>query len=64
MAIAFIVNRVKALILLLLGAVKRALCCFRRRRRQSGDTIQLTAVGVVPNNAYSVEDSVVCITFL
>lgn len=55
MAIAFMVNRLKALFLFLLGVVKRALCCFRRRRRASGDPIPLTAVGVVPNNFNSVE---------
>lgn len=64
MAVAFIVKRLKALVLLLLGVVKRALCCFRRRRRQSGEPIPLTDVGVVPNNANSVEDRAVCITFL
>jgi hypothetical protein len=64
MAIDFIVKRLKALVLLLLGVVKRALCCFRRRRRESGDPIPLTAVGVVPNNANSVEDRAVCITLL
>lgn len=56
MAIAFMVNRLKALFLLVLGVVKRALCCFRRRRRASGDPIPLTAVGVVPNNVTSVEE--------
>lgn len=57
MAISFIVNRLKALFLLVLGVVKRALCCFRRRRRASGDPIPLTAVGVVPNNVSSIEGS-------
>ncbi|XP_069699763.1 receptor-binding cancer antigen expressed on SiSo cells [Periplaneta americana] len=56
MAIAFMVNRLKALFLLLLGVVKRALCCFRRRRRASGDPIPLTGVGIVPNNVTSSED--------
>jgi len=55
MAISFIVNRLKALFLLVLGVVKRALCCFRRRRRASGDPVPLTAVGVVPNNVSSME---------
>jgi hypothetical protein len=63
MAIAFMVNRLKALFLFLLGVVKRALCCFRRRRRASGDPIPLTAVGVVPNNFSSVEVRTLCITF-
>jgi hypothetical protein len=63
MAVTFLVKRLKALVLFFLGLVKRALCCFRRRRRQSGDPIQLTAVGVVPSNANSVEDRAVCIAF-
>lgn len=62
MAVAFMVNRLKALFLFLLGVVKRALCCFRRRRRASGDPIPLTAIGVVPNNFSSVEVGTVCIT--
>ncbi|XP_067005565.1 receptor-binding cancer antigen expressed on SiSo cells [Anabrus simplex] len=49
MAVTFIFDRVRALMFLLLGVVKRALCCFRRRRRNSCDPIPLTAVGVVPN---------------
>lgn len=57
MAISFMVNRLKALFLLVLGVIKRALCCFRRRRRASGDPIPLTAVGVVPNNVISIEGS-------
>jgi hypothetical protein len=61
MAISFIVNRLKALFLLVLGVVKRALCCFRRRRRASGDPIPLTAVGVVPNNVNSIEVRVLCL---
>jgi len=60
MAISFIVNRLKALFLLVLGVVKRALCCFRRRRRASGDPIPLTAVGVVPNNVSSIEVRELC----
>ncbi|XP_077295848.1 uncharacterized protein LOC143918055 [Arctopsyche grandis] len=47
----FIVNRLKALILVLLGAIRRALCCFRSRRRSyTNDTDDcLTDVGIVPN---------------
>jgi hypothetical protein len=61
MAISFMVNRLKALFLLVLGVIKRALCCFRRRRRASGDPIPLTAVGVVPNNVISIEVRVLCL---
>ncbi|XP_051155899.1 receptor-binding cancer antigen expressed on SiSo cells isoform X1 [Leptopilina boulardi] len=49
MALQFLVNRLKALFLLLLGAFRRAMCCFRRRRRSSCDSIPLSAVGVVPD---------------
>jgi len=34
----FVVNRIKAIIYIIIGAIKRALCCFRgRRRSQSND---------------------------
>ncbi|PSN30667.1 hypothetical protein C0J52_28039 [Blattella germanica] len=56
MAIAFMINRLKALFLLVIGIIKRGLCCFRRRRRPSGELIPLTTVGVVPNNYVSLED--------
>ncbi|XP_011307261.1 uncharacterized protein [Fopius arisanus] len=49
MALEFMINRVKALVVLLLGVFRRALCCLRRRRRSSCDSIPLAAVGVVPN---------------
>lgn len=49
MAVEFLVNRFKALIVLLLGIFRRAMCCLRRRRRSSCDSIPLSAVGVVPN---------------
>ncbi|XP_012251646.1 receptor-binding cancer antigen expressed on SiSo cells [Athalia rosae] len=50
MAIEFAMNRIKALLLLILGIFRRAMCCFRRRRRSSCESIPLLAVGVVPNN--------------
>ncbi|XP_071451639.1 receptor-binding cancer antigen expressed on SiSo cells [Hetaerina americana] len=54
MALNFLLNRLKGLILVFLGVFRRALCCFRRRRRSSSCTpIPLTAVGVVPNNVIS-----------
>ncbi|KAG8233120.1 hypothetical protein J437_LFUL012546 [Ladona fulva] len=60
MALNFITNRLKALLLIFLGAFRRALCCFRRRRRSSScSPIPLTAVGVVPdsiNNSVGRED--------
>ncbi|XP_015589772.1 receptor-binding cancer antigen expressed on SiSo cells [Cephus cinctus] len=49
MAVEFLVNRMKALFVILLGVFRRAMCCFRRRRRSSCDSIPLSAVGVVPN---------------
>ncbi|XP_043498210.1 receptor-binding cancer antigen expressed on SiSo cells [Polistes fuscatus] len=49
MAVEFIVNRLKALVLLLFGVFRRAMCCLRRRRRSSCDSIPLSAVGVIPN---------------
>ncbi|OAD53819.1 hypothetical protein WN48_08791 [Eufriesea mexicana] len=49
MAVEFLVNRLKTLIVLLLGVFRRAMCCLRRRRRSSCDSIPLSAVGVVPN---------------
>ncbi|KAI4491029.1 hypothetical protein M0802_010532 [Mischocyttarus mexicanus] len=49
MAVEFLVNRLKALVLLLFGVFRRALCCLRRRRRSSCDSIPLSAVGVIPN---------------
>ncbi|XP_076753582.1 uncharacterized protein LOC143425025 [Xylocopa sonorina] len=51
MAVEFLVNRLKALVVLLLGVFRRAMCCLRRRRRSSCDSIPLSAVGVVPNNS-------------
>lgn len=51
----FIVNRLKALVVLLLGVFRRAMCCLRRRRRSSCDSIPLAAVGVVPNANNTVE---------
>ncbi|KAJ9583320.1 hypothetical protein L9F63_022337 [Diploptera punctata] len=50
MAFLFVVNRVRALFMIILGIIKRGLCCFRRRRRASADPVPLIAVGVVPNN--------------
>ncbi|XP_017880136.1 receptor-binding cancer antigen expressed on SiSo cells [Ceratina calcarata] len=50
MALDFIVNRLKALALILLGVFRRAICCLRRRRRSSCDSIPLSAVGVVPSS--------------
>ncbi|XP_033230643.1 receptor-binding cancer antigen expressed on SiSo cells [Belonocnema kinseyi] len=49
MAVEFLINRLKALILVIVGAFRRAMCCFRRRRRSSCDSIPLSAIGVVPN---------------
>lgn len=49
MAIEFLVNRLKALTVLLLGILRQAMCCLRRRRRSSCDATPLLAVGVVPN---------------
>lgn len=42
-------NRLKALLMLLFGMFKRAMCCLRRRRRSSCDSVPLSTVGVVPN---------------
>lgn len=50
MAVLFVVNRLRALFMIVLGIIKRGLCCFRRRRRASADPVPLIAVGVVPNN--------------
>lgn len=44
-----ILNRLKSLVLVVLGLVKRSLCCFRRRRRVSFDAEPLTNIGVVSN---------------
>ncbi|KAH0955757.1 hypothetical protein HN011_003227 [Eciton burchellii] len=49
MAVEFLINRFKALFVLLLGIFKRAMCCLRRRRRSSCDSVPLSTVGVVPN---------------
>ncbi|XP_075232723.1 receptor-binding cancer antigen expressed on SiSo cells isoform X2 [Lycorma delicatula] len=49
MVIGIVVNRLKALMLIILGLVKRSLCCFKRRRRLSCDSEPLTNVGVVSN---------------
>ncbi|XP_046396601.1 uncharacterized protein LOC124163619 [Ischnura elegans] len=57
MALNFLVNRLKGLLLVFLGVFRRALCCFRRRRRSSSCTpIPLTAVGVVPNDVISANE--------
>lgn len=50
------INRLKALVLLFIGGIKRALCCFRRRRKVSFDSVPLTTIGVVPNYAGSISD--------
>lgn len=49
MAVEFIVNRVKAFLLFILGILRRAMCCLRRRRRSSCDSIPLSTIGVVSN---------------
>lgn len=49
MALEFMINRLKALVVILMGIFRRALCCLKRRRRSSCDTIPLSSVGVVPN---------------
>ncbi|EFN67197.1 hypothetical protein EAG_09068 [Camponotus floridanus] len=49
MAVEFLLNRFKALLVLLFGIFKRAMCCLRRRRRSSCDCEPLSTVGVVPN---------------
>ncbi|KYM85184.1 PREDICTED: receptor-binding cancer antigen expressed on SiSo cells [Atta cephalotes] len=49
MAVEFLMNRLKALFVLLFGIFKRAMCCLRRRRRSSCDSVPLSTVGVVPN---------------
>ncbi|XP_012228801.1 receptor-binding cancer antigen expressed on SiSo cells [Linepithema humile] len=49
MAVEFLINRLKALLVLLFGIFKRAMCCLRRRRKSSCDSIPLSTVGVVPN---------------
>ena len=53
MAAEFLINRLKALVVLLLGVFRRAMCCLRRRRRSSCESIPLSAVGVVPNTTNS-----------
>ena len=62
MAVLFIVNRLRALLLLILGIIKRGLCCFRRRRRGSVDPVPLLTVGVIPNND-TVENGVVSVFY-
>ncbi|XP_076234863.1 uncharacterized protein LOC143179484 [Calliopsis andreniformis] len=57
MAAEFLVNRLKALIVLLLGIFRRAMCCLRRRRRSSCDSIPLSAIGVVPNTLNNTAES-------
>ncbi|XP_034191338.1 uncharacterized protein LOC117609295 isoform X1 [Osmia lignaria lignaria] len=57
MAVEFLVNRFKALIVILLGIFKRAMCCLRRRRRSSCDSIPLSVVGVVPNTSNNPTES-------
>ncbi|EFN85386.1 receptor-binding cancer antigen expressed on SiSo cells [Harpegnathos saltator] len=49
MAVEFLINRLKALLVLLFGIFKRAMCCLRRRRRSSCDSVPLSTVGVIPN---------------
>ncbi|KAL6440516.1 hypothetical protein ACFW04_003199 [Cataglyphis niger] len=49
MAVEFLINRLKALLVLLFGIFKRAMCCLRRRRRSSCDCEPLSTVGVIPN---------------
>ncbi|XP_020281588.1 receptor-binding cancer antigen expressed on SiSo cells-like [Pseudomyrmex gracilis] len=49
MAVEFLINRLKALLVLLFGIFKRAMCCLRRRRRSSCDSVPLSTIGVVPN---------------
>ncbi|XP_070514802.1 receptor-binding cancer antigen expressed on SiSo cells isoform X1 [Cardiocondyla obscurior] len=49
MAMEFLINRLKALLVLLFGLFKRAMCCLRRRRRSSCDSVPLSAIGVIPN---------------
>ncbi|KMQ91637.1 receptor-binding cancer antigen [Lasius niger] len=49
MAVEFLINRLKALFVILFGIFKRAMCCLRRRRRSSCDCEPLSTVGVVPN---------------
>ena len=67
MAVEFLVNRLKALLVLVLGAFKRAMCCLRRKRRSSCDSIPLSAVGVIPNltNNCAVSDviDIIFVTF-
>lgn len=50
MAVEFLINRIKALVLIIFGVFRRAMCCFRRRRRSSCESIPLSAIGIVPNN--------------
>lgn len=57
MAVEFLVNRFKALIVILLGVFKRAMCCLRRRRRSSCDSIPLSVVDVVPNTTNNPTES-------
>lgn len=45
MAVEFLVNRLKALFIFILGVFRRTLCCFRRRRRSSCDPIPLSESG-------------------
>ncbi|XP_046745258.1 receptor-binding cancer antigen expressed on SiSo cells [Diprion similis] len=50
MALQYVMNRIKALFLIIFGVFRRAMCCFRKRRRSSCESIPLSAIGVVPNN--------------
>uniref|UniRef100_A0A1B6LXV1 Receptor-binding cancer antigen expressed on SiSo cells n=1 Tax=Graphocephala atropunctata TaxID=36148 RepID=A0A1B6LXV1_9HEMI len=46
MVLEVVVNKLKKLILVIFGLIKRSLCCFKRRRRSSCESILLTDVGV------------------
>lgn len=49
MVLQIIVQKLKSLLLLIVGVFRRALCCFRRKRLNSEDCIPLTTIGIVPN---------------
>lgn len=52
---SFLVQKLKSFILFFIGIFRRALCCFRRKRHPSCDSIPLTTIGVIPNNAAEFE---------
>ncbi|KAG8337714.1 receptor-binding cancer antigen expressed on SiSo cells isoform X2 [Homalodisca vitripennis] len=57
MALELVVSKLKKLILVIFGLIKRSLCCFKRRRRSSCDSIPLTGVGIGTPTHYEVQNN-------